>query len=127
MRSLPGRAARDRREDKRGGQVKTKWLSLLLLLAGACAGCGSGARPTVRRANAASKGPAGHVILIVEENQSFTTVYHNQMPWLSALGDKYGVATNYYSDEEGSLLDYLWLSSGSGEQKFGCDGNQCAQ
>jgi phosphatidylinositol-3-phosphatase len=67
------------------------------------------------------------VILIVEENQSFATVYHNQMPWLSALGDKYGIATKYYSDEEGSLLDYLWLSSGSGEQNFGCDGNQCAQ
>jgi phospholipase C len=47
------------------------------------------------------------------------------MPWLSALGDKYGIATNYYSNETGSLLDYLWLSSGSGEQSFGCDGNGC--
>jgi acid phosphatase len=49
------------------------------------------------------------------------------MPWLSALGDKYGIATNYFSDERGSLLDYLWLSSGSGEPTFGCDGNQCQQ
>ena len=47
------------------------------------------------------------------------------MPWLSALGDKYGIATNYFSDEKGSLLDYLWLSSGSSEASFGCDGNQC--
>ena len=47
------------------------------------------------------------------------------MPWLKALGDKYGVATNYYSDEKGSLLDYLWLSSGSAERSFGCNGNQC--
>jgi len=47
------------------------------------------------------------------------------MPWLSSLADKYGLATNYYSNEKGSLLDYLWLSSGSGERKFGCDGNQC--
>jgi acid phosphatase len=79
----------------------------------------------VRQANAPSTGPAAHVILTIEENQSFSTVYHNQMPWLSELGDKYGMATNYFSDEKGSLLDYLWLSSGSNEQKFGCGGNQC--
>ncbi|OLE10976.1 MAG: hypothetical protein AUG89_10890 [Acidobacteria bacterium 13_1_20CM_4_56_7] len=47
------------------------------------------------------------------------------MPWLSALGDKYGIATNYVSDEKGSLLDYLWLSSGSNAARFGCDGSQC--
>lgn len=105
--------------------MKIKLLVCLFAVA-AAVGCGSGAVPTVRHQNVPSKGPAGHVILVIEENQSFSTVYHNHMPWLSALGDKYGVATNYYSDEEGSLLDYLWLSSGSGEQNFGCDGNQCA-
>ena len=106
--------------------MKTKFLPLLIL-AGVCAGCGSGANPTPRKANAPSRGPAAHVILIVEENQSFSTVYHKQMPWLSALGDKYGIATNYFSDEKGSLLDYLWLSSGSSEVSFGCDGNRCTQ
>ena len=68
-----------------------------------------------------------HVILIVEENRSFSTVYPTGMPWLSALGDANGIATNFLSDEPGSLLDYLWLSSGSGEQAFGCNGNDCAQ
>ena len=68
---------------------------------------------------------AAHVILIVEENHSFSAVYPNGMPWLSALGDAYGIATNYYSDESGSMLDYLWLSSGSGEQAFGCGGWGC--
>jgi len=106
--------------------MKTKFLPLLIL-AGVCAGCGSGANPTPRKANAPSRGPAAHVILIIEENQSFSTVYHKQMPWLSALGDKYGIATNYFSDEKGSLLDYLWLSSGSSEVSFGCDGNRCTQ
>jgi phosphatidylinositol-3-phosphatase len=109
---------------EKGGQMKTKFLSLLIL-AGVCAGCGSGVNPTPRKANAPSRGSAAHVILIVEENQSFSTVYHKQMPWLSALGDKYGIATNYFSDKKGSLLDYLWLSSGSSEQSFGCDGNRC--
>jgi acid phosphatase len=68
---------------------------------------------------------AAHVILIVEENHSFSAVYPNGMPWLSALGDAYGIATNYYSDESGSMLDYLWLSSGSGERAFGCGGWGC--
>ncbi|HKW15909.1 MAG TPA: alkaline phosphatase family protein [Terriglobales bacterium] len=109
--------------------MRTKLLSLSfvagLLLAGICAGCGNGGIPTARLANAPSRGAAAHVILVVEENQSFSTVYHNQMPWLSALGDEYGIATNYLSNERGSLLDYLWLSSGRGEIAFGCGGNQC--
>jgi phospholipase C len=66
-----------------------------------------------------------HIILIIEENHSFSTVYPRGMPWLSALGDTYGIATNYFSDEAGSLLDYLWLSSGSGEHAFGCGGWGC--
>jgi acid phosphatase len=99
-------------------------LTLLVLVADGCGG-GPGsnvARQTVSPSNAR----AAHVFLIVEENRSYSTVYHNQMPWLSALGDKYGIATNYFSDEPGSLLDYLWLSSGSGEASFGCTGNDCA-
>lgn len=106
--------------------MKGRLLSALIL-AVLCAGCGSGGNPTPRKANAPSKGPAAHVILIVEENHSYSTVVdQNRMPWLKALGDKYGIATNYFSDEKGSLLDYLWLSSGSNESKFGCGGNQCS-
>jgi len=106
--------------------MKTKLLAILIL-AGLCAGCGNGVNPTPRKANAPSRGPAAHVILIIEENHSYSTVVdQDRMPWLKALGDKYGIATNYFSDEKGSLLDYLWLSSGSNESKFGCGGNQCS-
>jgi phosphatidylinositol-3-phosphatase len=90
-----------------------------------CAGCGVGASPRNFRARSRGQKTAKHVFLIVEENHSFDSVYPGTMPWLSALGDKYGIATNYFSNETGSLLDYLWLSSGSGEQSFGCDGNGC--
>lgn len=101
----------------------------LVCLTVACAGCGGGvsARTARQSLPANVHTPVAHVFLIIEENRSFSTVYHNRMPWLSALGDKYGIATNYNSDEQGSLLDYLWLSSGSGEQNFQCDGNQCKQ
>ena len=70
---------------------------------------------------------AAHVILVMEENHSFSAVYPSGMPWLSELGNSYGIATNYYSDESGSMLDYLWLSSGSGELNFGCGGWGCAR
>lgn len=70
---------------------------------------------------------APHVILIIEENRSYSTVYPVGMPWLSDLGNAYGIATHYYSDEPGSMEDYLWLSSGSGEHVFGCAGWGCLQ
>jgi phosphatidylinositol-3-phosphatase len=108
--------------------VKFKFLALVCLaLIGV--GCGGGSNPAMSRQIIPGTGgrPVAHVFLVIEENQSFSTVYHNQMPWLSAVGDKYGVATNYFSDEEGSLLDYLWLSSGSGELISGCGGNDCSQ
>jgi len=71
--------------------------------------------------------PPPHVVLLIEENHSFSTVYPTGMPYLSSLGDANGIATNYSSDEAGSMLDYLWLSSGSGEEAFGCGGWGCSQ
>ena len=68
---------------------------------------------------------SSHVVLVIEENHRFDEVYPNGMPWLSAEGIKYGYTTNYHADEPGSALDYFWLSSGSGEQAFGCSGDGC--
>ena len=110
-------------------KVNARILVFLWLVA-TFVGCGGGESTKVAHQSVPTgvlRAPAAHVFLVVEENRSYSTVYRNQMPWLSALVDKYGIATNYFSDERGSLLDYLWLSSGSGEQTFGCDGNQCRQ
>ena len=68
---------------------------------------------------------AQHVILVVEENHSFSAVYPTGMPWLVSEGNLYGYTNNYYSDVSGSLLDYLWLASGGPEGSFGCNGNDC--
>lgn len=105
--------------------MKVKFLTLVIL-ALVATGCGGGPMANVARQVVPARAAAAHIFLVVEENRSYSTVYHNQMPWLSALGDKFGIATNYSSDDPGSLLDYLWLSSGSGEQSFGCNGNDCA-
>jgi phosphatidylinositol-3-phosphatase len=68
---------------------------------------------------------SNHVVLIIDENTSFTTVYPTGMPWLVGEGNKYGYSNNFFSNISGSLLDYLWLASGSSELGFGCNGNDC--
>jgi len=76
-----------------------------------------------------------HVVLVINENSSFTNV-KAYMPWLIGQGNAHGYATNYQSDSGGSLLDYLWLASGSchsnancalpsGTHDFNCNGNDC--
>ena len=76
-----------------------------------------------------------HVILVIDENTSYNDVMAN-MPWLTGQGNTHGYATNYQSDNGGSLLDYLWLASGScqssvncalpaGTHNFNCSGNDC--
>ena len=78
---------------------------------------------------------AQHVVLVIDENSSYSGVMGN-MPWLVSKGNAYGYATHYQSDNGGSLLDYLWLASGScqssvncalpaGSHNFNCSGNDC--
>src|SRR6516162_9695847 len=67
---------------------------------------------------------SAHVVLVIEENHTFAQVM-SSMPWLVGQGNAYAFSNDYHADEPGSLLDYLWLSSGSGEQSFGCTGNNC--
>lgn len=70
---------------------------------------------------------SSHVVLVIEENHMFSEVYPSGMPWLSSMGNTYAFATNYHANEPGSALDYFWLSSGNGEQAFGCSGAGCTQ
>src|SRR5579864_8137389 len=76
-----------------------------------------------------------HVVLVIDENSSYSDVVAN-MPWLVGQGNANGYATNYKSDNGGSLLDYLWLASGSCHSianctlppkthDFLCNGNDC--
>src|SRR5258705_10334333 len=53
-----------------------------------------------------------HVVLVINENSTYNDVVAN-MPWLIGQGNTHGHATNYQSDNGGSLLDYLWLSPGT--------------
>jgi acid phosphatase len=85
---------------------------------------------------------SSHVFLVVLENGSFDSIINPSdntfyMPWLSSEGNAYGYAGNYTSNNAGSLLAYLWLSSGTCENSsrcstppgdsnnFGCTGGSC--
>lgn len=91
--------------------MKKLFATALLLLASVCA--------------IAQVPVSKHVYILMEENHRYSDVLL-KMPYLVSLGAKYGHTTNYRADESGSLLDYLWISSGSGEHAFGCTGGGCA-
>jgi hypothetical protein len=65
---------------------------------------------------------SNHVFVIMEENQSFSQVFptgsatncsSSGMPYLCGLAAKNGLALNFYSNVHGSLLDYLYNTSGA--------------
>jgi hypothetical protein len=93
---------------------------------------------------------SSHVYLVVLENGTYSTVTNSgdsthYMPWMIGLGNTYGHSTNYITNSGGSLLAYLWLSSGfchsdtsttadcpktippgvTPVNRFGCTGGSC--
>ena len=54
-----------------------------------------------------------HVWMITEENHSYESVIGNSnMPYYNSLAAKYGLATQYYSEEHNSLSALMWLVAG---------------
>jgi acid phosphatase len=55
----------------------------------------------------------GHVFLVVEENQSYSSVIGSAlMPYLNSLASRYGLATSYYANTHPSIGNYFWLTTG---------------
>jgi Phosphoesterase family len=55
----------------------------------------------------------GHVILVMEENHSFSSVIGNSsMPYLNSLAQKYGLATSYFANTHPSIGNYFELTTG---------------
>lgn len=65
--------------------------------------------------------PAGqpkfaHVVLVVEENHSYSEVIGNaSMPYLNSLATQYGLATQYFANGHFSIPNYLMLTTGQME------------
>lgn len=57
-----------------------------------------------------------HVVLVVEENHSYSDVIGNSaMPYLNSLASQYGLATQYFANGHPSMPNYLMLTTGQME------------
>ena len=55
----------------------------------------------------------GHVVLVVEENSSYSQVIGSaEMPYLNSLATEYGLATQYYANTHPSIGNYFMLTTG---------------
>lgn len=56
----------------------------------------------------------GNVVIVVGENQNYSTTYNSHnMPYLTSLANTYGLGVNYYSDTHPSIGNYLNLVTGN--------------
>jgi acid phosphatase len=86
----------------------------LTVLQLACGGGGHGFVPP--NPVAASQLTFSHVILIVEENHSYSEIIGNSaMPYLNSLTSQYGLATQYFANAHPSMPNYLMLTTGQME------------
>ncbi len=96
-------------------------------------GSGGSTAPT----GAASFPNSDHVFVIMLENQDFSQVFpsgqatdcsSSGMPYLCSLAEANGIATNFYSNAHGSLLAYLYNTSGADwtGSPYDCTGSGCA-
>jgi hypothetical protein len=80
---------------------------------------------------------SNHVFVVMEENQSFAQVFpsgsatnctSSGMPYLCGLAAANGMALNFYANDHGSLLDYLYNTSGFDwtASPYNCGESACA-
>jgi phosphatidylinositol-3-phosphatase len=92
-------------------------LFVLCALAALQLGCGGGGSAPVQTP-VQTPVPAGqptftHVVLVIEENHSYSEVIGNaSMPYLNSLASQYGLAKQYFADAHPSLPNYLVLTTG---------------
>ena len=97
-----------------------KSLLVLLVVCGIASlqlACGSGGKNgtsiTVQTPVPAGQPTFSHVVLVVEENHSYSEVIGNSsMPYLNSLAAKYGLATQYFANTHPSLGNYFMLTTG---------------
>ena len=95
-------------------QISAALVSTILLVSLASVGCGgAGVGGSVGSGAVHPTAPSSHVILVVEENHSYSQVIGNAaMPYLNGLASQYGLATQYYGDIHPSIGNYFMLTTG---------------
>lgn len=85
----------------------------LVLLASLGCGSGSGTRPAPPPPPLGTVPQFGHVVLVVEENHSYSDAIGNSaMPYLNNLASQYGSATQYFANTHPSIGNYFMLTTG---------------
>ena len=75
--------------------------------------CGGSSSSTPTTTADPSPATFSHVILLVEENHSYSDVVGStSMPYLNSLIAQYGLATQYFADTHPSLPNYFVLTTG---------------
>ena len=83
------------------------------MLGWACGGSTSSMQTPVQTPVAAKQLTFSHVVLLVEENHSYSDVVgSSSMPYLNSLISQYGLATQYFANTHPSLPNYLVLTTG---------------
>ena len=83
-------------------------------MAGVQLSCGGSAR--VQTPPTVDQPTFSHVVLLVEENHSYSAVVGNpSMPYFNSLVSQYGLATQYFADAHPSIPNYLMLTTGRTE------------
>jgi acid phosphatase len=79
----------------------------------ALAGCGTSSPGSPGMPPSGEVPQFGHVVLVVEENHSYSEVIGNaDMPYLNSLASKYGLATEYFANTHPSIGNYFMLTTG---------------
>src|SRR3984893_13663141 len=88
--------------------------SLLLLASFGCGASSAGsARPTPPPVPPGVVPQFGHVVLVVEENSSYSQVIGSaDMPYLNSLATQFGLATQYFANTHPSIGNYFMLTTG---------------
>jgi phosphatidylinositol-3-phosphatase len=98
--------------------ARTLSASLVCLFAlGAATKCGpssaGGPRPGQPPPSSGSVPTFGHIVMVVEENHSYSEVIGNSaMPYLNSLASQYGLATHYFANTHPSIGNYFMLTTG---------------
>ena len=86
---------------------------LLTLATGCSLSSASNPRPSPPPTSSGSVPQFGHVVMVLEENHSYSEVIGNAaMPYLNSLVSQYGLATEYFANTHPSIGNYFMLTTG---------------
>jgi acid phosphatase len=92
------------------------FLGAIVALSALQLACGGGHGLGPQNPVPASQLTFSHIILVVEENHSYSEVIGNSaMPYLNSLASQYGLATQYFANAHPSMPNYLMLTTGQME------------